>query len=262
MKTLHRALALSFGAIASAATAAAPANFNAEHTSYSGGRGTRTVATADAVLRMAEDTKLILSLSGGERRAGGERVRAARVSGTLTQNWTSRLSTTTSVALASNGRIFARDQFAQDINYKLGDSVVATVGGKFAAYAGGDHVTSWSAGAAYYRRGFSATYRYSLIDSGLLGRSHAHLASFRMKDPGGSGSTQLWVGEGTSLYDIVPQSEIRAGRFKSLTLRREQPIAGGVLLNVGVGRAWYSTPTGHYAGTSILAGVSYANRLF
>ena len=106
------------------------------------------------------------------------------------------------------------------------------------------------------------TYRYSLLDSHLLGRSHAHLASVRLKDPGGSGSTQLWFGQGSSLYDVVPLQSAKAGHFTSVTLRREQPIAGGVKLNFGLNRTWYRTPTGNYRGTGLLAGLSVANPLF
>jgi YaiO family outer membrane protein len=261
MKTITPVLLLSFGVMASAAQAA-PLNLNVDHTSYSAGRGTRTISTVDAVAAMAEDTKLYLSLSGGERRVAGDRIRAARVSGTLRHNWSSRLSTNVSASLATNGQIFARNEFAGDVSYKLTDSIVATAGGKYASYLGGDHVTSWSGGLGYYGRGLSATYRYSLLDSHLLGRSHAHLASFRLKDPGGSGATQLWLGQGSSLYDLVPQQSVKAGHFKSVTLRREQPVAGGVKLNLGLNRTWYRTPTGNYRGTGLLAGVSVANPFF
>ena len=262
MKIIHCALLLSCAALASQASAAAPVNLNVEHTNYSAGRGTRTITTADAVAAMAEDTKLYLTFSAGERRANGERVRAGRVHATLRHDWSSRLSTNVSAAVATNGQVFARSEFGGDINYKLTDSVVATAGGKHASYLGGDHVTSWSGGLGYYGRGLSVTYRYSLLDSHFLGRSHAHLASVRLKDPGGSGSTQLWFGRGTSLYDVVPQQSAKAGNFTSVTLRREQPIAGGVKLNVGLNRAWYKTPTGNYRGTGLLVGVSVSNPFF
>jgi YaiO family outer membrane protein len=261
MKTTTPALLVYFGAFASAAQAA-PLKLNVEHTSYSAGRGSRTISTVDAVAAMAEDTKLYLSLSGGERRVAGDRVRSARVSGTLRHDWSSRLSTNVSAAVATNGQIFARGEFAGDVSYKLTDGIAATVGGKYASYLGGDHVTSWSAGLGYYGRGFSATYKYSLIDSHLLGRSHAHLASVRLKDPGGSASTQLWFGQGTSLYDVVPLQSVKAGDFTSLSLRREQPIGGGINLNFGLNRSWYRTPTGKYHGTGLIAGISVANPLF
>jgi YaiO family outer membrane protein len=259
MRTIIRsALALSLGA-SGAAAAAPPTNFNIEHTNYTAGRGNRTIATTDAVVAMAEDTKLILTFSGGERRAAGERTRAARFNGTVRQDWSNRLSTQTSVALATNGEIFARSQFAQDISYKLGDSLVATVGGKYATYAGGDHVTSWSAGGAYYVRGLSATYRYSLIDSRRLGRSDAHLASLRLKDPGGSGSTQLWLGHGTSLYDVVPQADLKAGKFTSVALRREQPLTRNVSLTAGLSQSWFTAPTGNYRARGLSIGVAFRN---
>ena len=260
MRTLSNIMLLSVAA-APAASFAAPLNFNVDHTSYSAGRGSRLVSTADAVAALAEDSKLYLSLSGGERRVGGERIRAARVSGTLRHDWSNRLSTRSSVSLATNGRVFARNEFAQDVSYKLTDSLALTAGGKYASYPG-DHVTSWSGGAGYYGRGFSLTYRFSLLASQQLGRSHAQLASVQLKDPGGSGSTQLMVGQGTSLYDVVPEQSVKAGKFVSLSLKRQQPLVSGVQLNFGVNRSWYRTPTGNYRGTGLLAGVSFTNRLF
>lgn len=261
MKTITPMLLFSFGVMASSAEAA-PLKLNVEHTSYSAGRGTRTISTMDAVAAMAEDTKLYLSVSGGERRVSGDRVRAARVSGTLRHDWSSRLSTNVSASVATNGQIFARNEFAGDVSYKLTGALVATAGGKYASYLGGDRVTSWSASLGYYGRGFSATYKYSLLDSHLLGGSHAHLASLRLKDPGGSGATQLWLGRGTSLYDLVPQQSAKAGNFTSVALRREQPLAGSVKLNLGINRTWYRTPTGNYRGTGLLAGISVANPFF
>ena len=119
-------------------------------------------------------------------------------------------------------------------------------------------MATWSAGAAYYMRGATLSYRYSLIASNRFGRSHAHLASFRLKDPGGSGSTQLWAGHGTSLYEVdLPR--LANGRFTSIALQRSQPIGGGVALDIGVNRAWHGTPTGKYRGTGLVAGLSFAD---
>ena len=118
--------------------------------------------------------------------------------------------------------------------------------------------STWSAGAAYYLRGATLSYRYSLIASNRFGRSGAHQASIRIKDPGGSGSTQLWVGHGSSLYEVdLPRSA--NGRFTSLALQRSQPIDDGIALNIGVNRAWYRTPTGRYSGSGVVAGLSFAD---
>jgi YaiO family outer membrane protein len=261
MKTITPVLLLALGVMASP-TGAAPLNLNVDHTSYTGGQGTRTVTTADMVARLSEDSKLYLIFSGGERAAGGNRVRSVRISGTLRHDWSSRLSTNVTAAAATNAQVFARNEFAGEVNYKLTDGIVATAGGKYASYLAGDHVTFWSGGLGYYARGLTATYRFSLINSHLLGRSHAHLASIRLKDPGGSGATQLWFGQGTSLYDLVPEQSVKAGDFTSLTLRREQPLAAGIRLNFGLNRTWYRTPRGNYRGTGLLAGVSVANPFF
>jgi YaiO family outer membrane protein len=255
---MHHHCAFALSALASGAPAAPLASFTAEQIDYSSGRGSRNVATAEIAAAMAEDTKLYLSVSGGERHIGGERDRALRVEGAIRHDWTSRLSTQTTAALASNGRIFARNQIEQDVSYKLAKSLVATVGGKYAAYAGGDHVTTWSGGAAYYLPRATLSYRYSLLDSHRLGASHAHLASIRIKDPGGAGATQLWLGRGTSLYEIgLPRSAV--GKFTSIALQRQQPLGGGVTLKIGVNRAWFVTPTQRYRGSGLLVGISFSN---
>lgn len=233
-----------------------PTQLNVERTSYTGGRGSRSIATADTVLAMAQDTKLFLSLSGGERRVAGASTRSVRGSGAWTQQWTDHLSTTASASVASNSAVWARSQFGLDVRYEIVDGLVAAVGGKRAAYGGGDNVTTWSAGAAYYGRGFSLDYRYSALDSARLGWSHAHLASARISDPHGAGSTQLWFGAGSSLYDVVTASQPRNGNFTSLALRRVQPVRGPVSLSFGLGRDWYRTPTGHFQATRLSFGVS------
>jgi len=238
------------------ALSATPLGFNTEHTAYSGGRGSRSVGTFDAVLRMSQDTKVILAFGGGQRRVQGNDTRALRASATLSHDWSSRLSTRTSLELASNGELFAHSVFGQDVSYRLTRSVTATAGGKYSSWAGGDHVTAWSAGASYYLPGLSASYRYSLLDSSKLGGSHTHLASLRISDPHGSGSTQLWAGAGSSLYDVNPQLTDKTGSFRSITVRREQPIGHGVSVSAGLGRSWFKAPTGNYRATSLLFGIN------
>jgi YaiO family outer membrane protein len=206
---------------------------------------------------MDEDTKAVLSLGGGERRVEGHETSALRVGAALSHGWSRRLSTQTALGLASSGTIFARSWFAQDFSYRLTDSLTATVGGKYSSWAGGDHVTAWSAGAAYYVPGLSASYRYTILDSSRLGRSHTHLASLRIRDPHGLGNTQLWLGAGTSLYDLNPQAADRSGRFKSITVRREQPVAHGMALTAGVSRSWFNAPSGNYRATSLLLGFNF-----
>lgn len=228
-----------------------------EYTDFSKLYGNRTILTADSRLGTGHTTRYSFALAAGERRASGVKNRAAQAAFGLEHDWTNRLSSRTSASIASNGSIFAKGQFAQDFSYELGGGLVGTVGGKFATYGSRDNVTTWSVGAAYYLRGATLSYRFSLLDSSRLGRSTTHLANFRLKDPGGRGATQLWVGRGTSLYEVnLPRSA--KGNFTSVALHREQPIGGGVALDVGVSRNWYTTPAGKYHGTGLSFGFKFA----
>jgi len=220
--------------------------------------GDRAVLTANSVLGTGNTTRVTISLSEGQRRGGGLTTRATGGTVAIDHDWSSRLSSRTSAGVATNGAVFAKYQFAQDISYKVTDRLVGTIGGKFASYGGRNDVATWSAGAAYYLPGVTVSYRYSLLASRNLGRSSSHLASLRVKDPGGSGATQLWVGHGSSLFDVnLPNAA--NGRFTSIALQRSQPIGGGVSLTFGADHAWYRTPTGSYRGTGLVAGLSFAN---
>jgi YaiO family outer membrane protein len=252
--TAKSILAMSCLACSSPALAAGPASFNLDHVAYSGGRGVRSVATLDTVIRMSESTKALLTFGTGQRRAGGQATNAVRVDAALTHNWSGKFSSQTSLSLASSGTIFARSQFAQDLSLKLTDGFVATLGGKYSSWAGGDHVKALSAGASYYFPGLSASYRFSLFDSSKLGGSHTHLASLRLSDPHGRGATQLWVGAGTSLYDVNPTAPSKAGTFTSLALRREQPIGSRFALSAGFTHSWFRGPTGNYHADGFLVG--------
>ena len=229
-----------------------------EYTDFSKLYGDRAVMTADSRFGIGNASRVAVSLSGGQCRGSGARSRAPQGAVGVDRQWSDRLSTRTSASVASNGSIFAKAQLGQDVSYEIGDGLVATVGGKYASYGHGTNLATLSAGAAYYFRGATLSYRFSLLDSSRLGRSQAHLASVRLKDSGGSGSTQLWVGHGSSLYAAdLPRSG--PGKFTSVALQRSQPIGGGIAVNLGINRAWYRTPTGTYHGTGALVGLSVAN---
>jgi YaiO family outer membrane protein len=228
-----------------------------EYTDFSKLYGSRTVLTAESKLGTGQRTQFIVSGSAGER-TGGSTHRAAQASVAVVHDWTDRLSTQTTAAQANNGFVFARTMVGQDISYKVGRGLVGTIGGKYSNYGGGHDVATWSAGAAYYWRGAFINYRYSIYASNRFGRSHAHLASLRLYDPGsGKGFTQLWVGHGTSLFEVeLPRTA--NGSFTSVALQRSQPIGGGIALNVGVNRGIYRTPTGRYSGTGMTGGLSFS----
>lgn len=236
-------------------------NLHIEYTDYSKLYGDRAVLTADSRLGIGGATRFTFSLSEGQRRAPDHNRRASRAEAGVDHDWTDRLTTHSSVSLATNGSVFAKRQFSQDISYKLTKGLVGTVGGEYSSYGNGHNVTNWSAGGAYYVPGAMVSYRFNLYDSNRFGRSHAHLVSVRVKDPGGTGSTRLWLGHGTSLYEVdMPGNP--TGKFTSVALMRSQPIGGGVALDIGVNRAWYDTPTGSYRGMGVVTGLSFSGAPF
>jgi YaiO family outer membrane protein len=236
-------------------------NLRIEYTDYSKLYGDRAVLTADSRLGIGGPTRFTFSLSEGQRRAPGHKARATRAEAGVDHDWTDRLTTRTSVGLATNGSVFAKRRLSQDVSYELGGGLVGQVGGQYSSYGNGHNVTNWSAGGSYYLPGAMVSYRFNLYDSNRFGHSHAHLASVRVKDPGGSGSTRLWLGHGTSLYQVdLPGNP--NGKFTSVALMRSQPIGGGVALDIGMNRSWYDTPTGRYRGTGVVAGLSFSGAPF
>jgi YaiO family outer membrane protein len=235
----------------------AKASVRLEYTDFSKLYGDRTVLTMDSRLGIGRYTRLTFSASEGQRRVAAARSRGAQGAASVDHDWSDRLSTHTSLGVATNGAIFAKWLVGQDVSYKITDSLVGTAGARYSSYGNGNEVATWSVGAAYYLPGLTFNYRYSLLASRKFGRSQAHLASLRLNDRGGSGSTQLWVGHGTSLYEVdLPRSA--NGRFTSVALQRSQPISGGVHLTLGVNRAWYKTPSANYRGTGFIAGLSFS----
>jgi YaiO family outer membrane protein len=236
-------------------------NLRIEYTDYSKLYGDRAVLTADSRLGIGGPTRFTFSLSQGQRRAPDRRSRATRAEAGIGHDWTDRLTTHTSVSLATNGSVFAKKRVSQDVSYEVAKGLVGTVGGEYSSYGNRNTVTNWSAGGAYYVPGAMVSYRFNLYDSNRFGRSHAHLTSVRVKDPGGSGSTRLWVGRGTSLYEVdLPGNP--TGKFTSVALMRSQPIGGGVALDIGLNRSWYDTPTGSYRGTGLVTGLSFSGAPF
>jgi YaiO family outer membrane protein len=236
-------------------------NLRIEYTDYSKLYGDRAVLTADSRLGIGGATRFTFSLSEGQRRAPDHKSRATRAEAGVGHDWTDRLTTHTSVSLATNGSVFAKRQFSQDVSYELAKGLVGTIGGEHSSYGNSHNVTNWSAGGAYYLSGAMVSYRFNLYDSNRFGHSHAHLASVRVKDPGGSGSTRLWLGHGTSLYEVDMPGNPK-GKFTSVALMRSQPIGGGIALDIGVNRGWYDTPTGSYRGTGVVAGLSFSGAPF
>ena len=243
---------ITFGA-ASANAADTKLILNGARTDYSGAYGKRMITTFESTTDFGATT-LTLGGSHGKREFLSTSASAFRLSGIVHHDWTERFFTRTSIAVSSNKPVFATREFAQDLNFKPLAHAVLTVGGKYARYFDKREALSWSAGGAYYFPLGSATYRFTAYDVSRLGKSHSHLASFRIKD--GKGLTQLWLGTGTSLHDQELLSVSERGKFRSVAIQRVQPLAGPLSVSLGLGRTWYQTESDRYRGTSVTFGLT------
>jgi YaiO family outer membrane protein len=233
------------------------ASVDGEFLSYSGPFGSRRIVNAETRVDTG-DTTLSLIVSQGTRKAGGDKFSAARIAGTLTHDWSSRLSTRTYVSFASDKPVFVTRAVQQDVSYKPLSRTVLTVGGGYARYFGGVDSRSWSLGAAQYFRGAMVSYRFSSFNVHHLGNTTGHLLSVKLDDP--YGSNQLWLGHGTALQDAVSLSTPQRGKYSNVELRRVQPIGGGIGLSVGVNRIWYETGSVKHRGTGVRVGLTFAKR--
>lgn len=226
--------------------------FNSALTDYSKAYGKRLITTFESTTDFGA-TALTLSGSHGKRDFSTSSASAFRVSGTVFHDWSDRFFTRTNIAASSNKPVFATREISQELNFKPVPQAVLTAGGKYARYFGKVEALSWTAGGAYYFGSGSVSYRYSSYDVTRLGKSHGHLASFRLKD--GKGVTQLWLGSGTSLLEQLDVPIAQKGNFRSATIQRVQPINDTFGVSAGVGRSWYRTDAGRYHGTSVMLGL-------
>lgn len=229
-------------------------SLSAGYTDYSKAFGTRRETTAESTTDLGR-TAFTVSLSHGQRKFEKDSASALRVSGTIFHDWNSRIYTRTNLAVSSDKPVYATREIANDVNFKLLPTVVATVGGKYARYHDNRDVKSLSAGGTWYFAAGFVTYRYSAFDVERLGNGHGHMATVRIKDGNGDGATQLWLGSGTSLHEQEVLLSGRRGDYRSVALQRVQPIRGKVSATVTLGRAWYDTQTENYRGTTASLGL-------
>lgn len=261
MKTLtHRTTATLLLACCAATAEAGmdKATMAIEHIDYSNGHGQRNVASLETVGSFGATT-LVLSAAAGKRNYGNDvDFSGSRFHATAYHDWHPKLSTRTSAMLSTNDPVFANRDIAHDFNLKIIPNTVLTAGGRYSEYYGGVHATAWSAGASYYVSRMSVTYRYTGYHLSSGGNGHGNLLSFRLKDATGDGSTQLWLGKGTSIHAYEWLSELQDGEARSASIRRVQPLTKKVSLDLSVGKTWYETPTTKFNGMSARIGVAYS----
>jgi len=232
---------------------------NASGTDYSKAFGSRRDMTVEATTDLGA-TAFTIGVSHGKRKFDAESHSAVRLTGTVYHDWSDRFYTRTFASISSDKPVYATREIANDFNYKALPNAVLTIGGKIARYADNRDARSWSGGASYYFPGGFATYRFTAYDVDRLGKSHGHLATVRIKDgKRGIGSTQLWLGSGSSLHEEEVLLTDRRGNFRSVALQRVQPIKGPLSLHIAVGRTWYDIDTAKYQGTKVTVGLALSD---
>jgi YaiO family outer membrane protein len=153
--------------------------------------------------------------------------------------------------------VFANRDISQHVNFKAGDSVVLHLGGRYTEYYGDVNARIWTTGASYYRGQWISNYRYTRYHLSDREDGDSHLFSLRRKDRNGAGSTQLWLGRGSSAFAYETLPELEDSTSTSISLRRSQPLTENIKLDALIGRTLHDSPHARYHGVSSRIGVGY-----
>ncbi|MEJ1098271.1 MULTISPECIES: YaiO family outer membrane beta-barrel protein [unclassified Pseudoxanthomonas] len=234
------------------------ATVSIEHVDYSDGHGQRNVANVE-VVGSFDATTVVLSAATGKRDYG-ENVAfsGSRFQAVAYHDWHPKLSTRTAATFSTDDPVFVNREVVHDFNLKVIPNTVLTAGGKYSKYHWDVSVVGLSVGATYYFNRLSTSYRYTGYRRSSGGNSHGNVASLRLKDHGGGGSTQLWLGKGTSVHEYEWMDELQDGKLRNASLRRVQPLTQKWTLDASIGKVWYETPATKFDGAAAKVGVTLA----
>ena len=225
----------------------------AESRAFSDDRGTlRSFSVEEGFVK--GDTTFLVAPTFGERRMSSERDDALGLRGTLYENWSPTVSTSTSLFLAEDTPVFAHIDVAQDLTVRVADRTTLTAGIRWADYFGGRDATFLSLGARRYFSGGSIAYRLTGAQVENQDTFLAHLVNLRLNDRGGDGNTQLWLSAGDASLSQFDDS--LSGSNYAFTLQRTQPLSRDVALVAAAGLSSYDSPDGRYTATNVRLGLS------
>lgn len=227
------------------------------HTNYTNGFGERDILSAEYGRRFGANTLVLKALGGSRDYDKGTSFNDAGLSGTLYRHWSDKLSTRTRLAFSKDEPVFANRVLDQEFSYRLFNNTLLSVGAKHTEYAGGVESNAWYSSAAYYFDRVMVRYRYTRDHLSGIDDSEGHLLTVRLKDRQGAGSTQLWLGQGTSVQEYDWSPTVKQGDYKSVALLRVQPLGQSLALNLGLTQTWYDTPVAQYRGLTSNLGVTY-----
>lgn len=175
-------------------------------------------------------------------------------------NWNKNIFTKTGVSISDQNSNFLHQEFRQDISFKPRKDLILTVGGKHTEYADNIKVNSFSTGFSYYYLDKAIfSYKYSHFTSKNKNSSNGNTISIKVKDGDGSANTQLWLGFGTGAYSYEwDEDRYKVDTdFKSVTLRREQPLTNQWILGVAASKNWYQSPIDKYSSLNAKLDLTY-----
>jgi len=227
------------------------------HTNYTNGFGERDILSAEYGHVFDANTLVLKAFGGTRDYDGGTSFDDASLSGTFYRDWNDKFSTRTNLAISKDEPVFANRVLDQEFSYKAFPNTVLTVGAKHTEYSDGVESNAWYSAAAYYFDRVMIRYRYTHYNLSGIDDSYGNLLTIRLKDREGAGSTQLWLGQGTSVQEYDWSPTVQSGDYKSVALRRVQPVSQNVTLNLGLSQAWYDTPVSNYKGLTSNLGLTY-----
>lgn len=228
-----------------------------DHNDYDQARGSRDVAGV-AITGRTASSRWQLNAAHGQRDFGDTAYSGTRLGASLHHDWSRRVSTRTSATFSDDSPVFANRDISHEVKLKVLPNTLLNVSGRYAEYYGATYVSGWSAGAEYYFPRVSASYRYSRNHLSTGGSGNGNTLMLRLKDAQGRGSSQLWMGRGTSAYasDMDPLL-LRDTRSTSIFLRRNHPVGEHLMLNAGIGKTWHETRFARFNSISSHLGLGY-----
>ena len=175
-------------------------------------------------------------------------------------NLNKNIFTRTGVSISDRNSNFLHREFRQDISFKPRKDLILMVGGKHTEYANNIKVNSFSTGFSYYYLNKAIfSYKYSHFMSKSKNSSSGNTISIKVKDGDGAANTQLWLGFGTGAYSYDwNEDRFKVDTdFKSVTLRREQPLTDKWILGIAASKNWYRSPIDNYSSLNTKIDLTY-----
>jgi YaiO family outer membrane protein len=162
----------------------------------------------------------------------------------LYYKWNSLISTKTGIAISDKTPTFLHQEYRQEFYINPIKNLTLNFGGKHTKYENDINVNSYSTGFSYHLNKVIFSYKYNNYHSSEKGNSHGNIISTKLKDKNGLGSSQIWFGFGTGAYQYEwePSNSKMTGDFRSVALRREQPINKNWTVSATLSQVWYKPP--------------------